>query len=128
MDLTQFKSDLKDSELIATPKNNVTALYNQYHSVVSDLVDCHTIRTGSSRLRNPWITSEALDAKWRKRQLEWVWHRTRSDCYRRRLNSQVHTCNRLMSKAKFDNYSKLVSDSKTNHKKVWNSLNRLLHK
>ena len=70
MDLSKFKSDLKDSELITNPKNNVTDLYNQYHSVLSDLVDHHaplTTRTCSTRPRDPWITSEALDAKRRKR-------------------------------------------------------------
>ena len=32
-----------------------------------------------------------------------------------------------MSKAKSDYYTKLVSDTKTNPKKLWNSINQLLH-
>ena len=66
MDLAQFKSDLKDSELFTNPKSNITDLYNQFHSVLSDLVDSHaplTTRTCSTRPKDPWITSEALDAK-----------------------------------------------------------------
>ena len=42
MDLAQFKSDLKNSELITNPENNVTDLYNQNHNVLSDLVVTHS--------------------------------------------------------------------------------------
>ena len=70
MDLAKFKTDIKDSELLTNPKNTVTDLFNQYHSVMSDLVDRHAplaTRTCSAHQRDPWISSEALDAKWRKR-------------------------------------------------------------
>ena len=109
MDLAQFKSDLKDSELITNPKNNFIDLNKRYHSVLSYLVNRHAplaTMTCFTRPRDPWITSEALEAKRRKRQLECVWRRTRSDSVRSRLNSQVYTCNRLMSKAKSDYYTK----------------------
>ena len=65
MDLAQFKSDLKDLECITNHQNNVTDLYNQYDSVLSDLVDCYahpTIKMCSSHATDPLITSEALNA------------------------------------------------------------------
>ena len=55
MDLAQFKSDLKDIELITNPENNDN-LYNQYNSVLSYLVDRHaplTARTCSSHPIDP---------------------------------------------------------------------------
>ena len=57
-----------------------------------------------------------------------IWRQTKSEKDRSAFSSQVHTCNRLMSKAKSDYYNKLVSDTKTNPQKLWNSVNRLLHK
>ena len=47
---------------------------------------------------------------------------------RRRRSSQVHTCNRLMSKAKSDYYTKLVSGSKTKPQTLLHSVNQLLHR
>ena len=50
MDLAQFKSDLKDSDLITNPQNNATDLYNQFHSVLSDLVDRRALLTNKNLL------------------------------------------------------------------------------
>ena len=56
--------------------------------------------TPNARPVNEWITDEILLSKRKKRQLERIWRRDRTDSNRSRLNAQVYLCNRLMSKAK----------------------------
>ena len=69
----------------------------------------------SLRQTDPWITSKALEANRRKRQLVRVWRRTKSVKDRHMFSSQVHTCNRLMSEAKSNSYNKLVTDTNYNY-------------
>ena len=129
--MAKFKSDLKKSVLITDPENNASDLYNQYHKVLSELVNCHaplTTRTCPSRPTVPWITNEILNAKRAKRKLERIWRKSKFTFDRKSLNSKVHSFNKLISKAKTDFYSKLVNDNKNNPKKLWNSINRLLYR
>ena len=45
-----------------------------------------------------------------------------------RLIAQVHLCNRLMSKAKTNNFTNLVSENMTNPRKLWDKMKHILHK
>ena len=131
IDMAKFKSDLEKSVLLTDPENNASDLYNQYHKVLSELVNRHaplTTRTCPSRPTLPWITNEILNAKRAKRKLERIWRKSRFTFDRKSLNSKVHSFNKLISKAKTDFYSKLVNDNKNNPKKLWNSINRLLYR
>ena len=81
INVTSFKQDLLNSDLIANPKTNVTDLYNQYHSVLSDLVNHHApIRsmTKSVRPTSPWITSDILQPSEKKG--DWNVHGGESYC------------------------------------------------
>ena len=53
-------------------------------------------------------------------------HKTISD--KHRLSFSVHRYNRLISESKNDWYTKLVNDNKNNPKKLWTSINRILHR
>ena len=64
----------------------------------------------------------------KKRQLERIWRRDRTDSNRSRLNAQVHLCNSLMSKAKKNYYTNLVSENITNPRKLWDKMEHILHK
>ena len=131
-EVDKFREDILTSQLITKPDiSSSSNLYNQYHLTLSKLLDKHApLRTCTppSRPKNPWMTDLTIMAKRKKRQLERVCQKTHSCLDRLRFNSQVHLCNRLMSKAKHNWYSKLVSESKDNPRKLWDTINTILHR
>ena len=119
-----FKNDLTNSDLIQKPDtNSATSLYTQYHASMLTLLDKHAHLksckvTQNARPENEWITDVILLSKRKKKQLEKIWRRDQTDSNRSRLNAQVHLCNRLMSKAKKNYYTNLVSENITNPRKT----------
>ena len=133
-DIDNFKNDLTNSDLIQNPDtNSATSLYTQYHATMSTLLDKHAPLksckvAANARPVNDWITDEILLSKRKKMQLERIWRRNRTDSKRSRLNAQVHLCNRLMSKAKQNCYTNVVSENITNPRKLWDKMKYILHK
>ena len=123
-DIDNFKNDLTNSDLIQNPDTNlVTSLYIQYHATMLTLLDKHAPLksckvTPNARPVIEWITDEILLSKRKKKQLERIWRRDRTDSNRSRLNAQIHLRNRLMSKAKKNYYTNLVSENITNPGKL----------
>ena len=131
IDLAKFRSDLAKSTLLTNPSNTATSLYNQYHTVMTELVDRHAplkTRTCTSRPRDPWITEDILDAKREKRRLERRWRSTGFVTDRKLYMAQVHEFNQKMSNSKNDWYTKLVQENERSPRKLWNSINRLLYR
>ena len=131
INMESFRNDLLKSELICNPKNNSTDLYNQYHTILADLVNRHApLKTKKCSLREPapWITEEVLTAKRTKRYFERTWRRTKSATDRRRLSASVHRYNHIISKAKNDWYKKIIKENESKPKKLWESINHILHK
>ena len=131
IDIGNFKADLFGTDLITSPKTSSADLYDQYHSTLTNLLDIHApLKTAkhSNRPRNPWITEEIKSAKRLKRQLERRWRQSRSAYDKSRFNHQSNYCNKLFLKAKGDWYTKLVDENKDNPRKLWNSVNKVLHR
>ena len=131
IDMVEFKSQLQKSALITEPKTNASDLYNQYHTVISELVDRHApliTRSCPARPPDPWITPELIDEKRKKRRLERVWRNTKSDVDKKLFQNQVHKFNNLISTAKSQFFTKLVGENKDNPKKLWSKLNSILHR
>ena len=129
--VTDFMDDLKASVLICSPKNTAVELYNQYHRTLSTLIDKHApnrTKICCSRPPNPWITEDVREAKRLKRQLERRWRRTKSAIDRIRFNTQVCRCNKTMARAKNNWYTNMIEDNKHDPKKLWNSVNSILHR
>ena len=131
INLAKFQSDLAESTLLQNPNKTATSLYNQYHSVLTDLVNRHApikSRTCPSRPRDPWITEDILKTKRDKRKLERLWRSTGSAVDRMLFRSKVHLFNQKMSHSKNDWYTKMIDENKDNPKKLWNSINQVLHR
>ena len=122
-DIDNFKNDLTNSDLIQNPdSNSVTSLYTQYHDTMSTLLDKHAPLksckvTSNARPVNEWITDEILLSKRKKRQLERIWRRDRTDSNQSRLNAQVQNY-----------HTNLVSENITNPGIVWDKMKYILHK
>ena len=100
--LKSFHSDILNSDLIKKPEKDLSALFQQYDSVLSSILDKHapvSTKTLPRKPPTPWITPEIMKAKTLRRNLERTWSRSRThlDCTRYKL--QCYLCNRMMTKA-----------------------------
>ena len=131
INICDFQKDLAKSDLLLQPAKDSTSLYNQYHCVLSNLLEKHAplkSKTCSSRPRDPWITNDILVAKRNKRKLEKTWRRTRSHFDKVLLNQQVHICNDLMSQAKSAWYTSKIEQNKNKPRNLWSCINQILHR
>ena len=113
INMEAFKADITNSDLIKNPKSNATELAQQYDSVLSTLIDFHAplvTKKISTKPPNRWMTPTILASKRHRRYLERVCRRYPTALNRSRLSKQIHLCNRQMSKAKSDHYSKIIAD------------------
>ena len=87
-DIDNFKNDLTNSDLIQnTDTNSATSLYTRYHATMLTLLDIHAPLksckvTPNARPVSEWITVEILLCERKKRQLERIWRRDRTDSNR----------------------------------------------
>ena len=101
-----FKAEIKNSELIWSPKTNATELVWQCDSV---------LHTSCQVVGYPWMTPGILPCNRHRRYLECIWHRNPALINRSRLTRQTHLCNRLMWKTKSAHYSKLIAEHSGDH-------------
>ena len=131
IDLDALHTDLSNSDLLMHPKTSLLELTDQFSKTLSQLLDKHAPKqTKMTQLRppSPWMSLEIIIAKRRRRYLERVWRRSRSPLDRSRYTKQLHLCNRMMSKAKSDYYTSLLSNNSDNPRQMWNSVNKILHR
>ena len=74
------------------------------------------------------ITSTITYNQQRKRQMERLWRKEKSLLRRANLRKQVHFYNGLVSNAKSRFYSKQIEKNKNDPKKLWQELNKTLHR
>ena len=60
--------------------------------------------------------------------LERTWHRSRTHLDRSRYKHQCHLCNRMMTKAKSKYLANVISENSDNARRLWNSINNILHR
>ena len=108
----------------------------------SDLVECYNLTLSnilnkhaplkSKLLRpkpsNPWFTPALQKLKSTRRHLEKIWSRTHSTFDLKLLKSATNHYHTSIIKAKKLYNSTLLSSNLTNPKKLWNTINKLLHR
>ena len=131
IDSALLKRDLLGSDLLCNPKlTSCSALYEQYDSTLSSLLDKHApLRVAkTSRPVEKWLSSNFFDAKRLKRRLERVWRRSKSPIDRSKFRRQVNKCNSIINNSKTKFYSDLVQNNLHNSKKLWHNLRSVLHR
>ena len=109
IDYESFHSDILSSDLIKKPEKDLSALCQQYDSVLSSILDKHApvnTKTMPRKPPTPWMTPEIIKAKTLRHNLERTWRRSRTHLDHSRYKQQCHLCNRMMTKAK----SKYLAD------------------
>ena len=70
-----------------------------------------------------------MKAKTLRHNLERTWRRYRSHLDRSRYKQQCHMCNRMMTKAKSKYLADhVIAENSDNHRRLWNSINNILHR
>ena len=131
IDYESFHSDILNSDLINKPEKDLSALCQQYDSVLSAILDKHapvSTKTMSKKTPTPWMTSEIMKAKNLRHNLERTWRRSRTHLDRSRYKHQCHLCNRMMTKAKSKYLAQVISENSDNTCRLWNSINNILNR
>ena len=74
------------------------------------------------------MTSKLLDCKRSCRQLERRWRRSRSGYDRSKYRNYRNLCNRLMTEAKSQYFSNLIDENSENPRRLWDTINNILHR
>ena len=81
IDYESFHSDILSSDLIEKPEKDLSALCQQYDSVLSSILDKHaplSTNTPPRKPPTPWMTPEIMKAKTLCHNLERTWRRSRT--------------------------------------------------
>ena len=128
---SEFRSDLLAADFITNPANNVSGLSNQLFNSLHNIINKHApmcTKIPKPQPPNPWITPEIISAKQYRRRLEKIWRKSKTAFNRSRFSKQVKLCNRLIAQAKHTYYTDMVSESSDNPRKLWSSINKILHR
>ena len=121
IDYESFHSDILSSDLIKKPEKDLSALCQQYDSVLSSILDKHapvSTKTLPRKPPTPWMTPEIMKAKTLRRNLERTWRRSRTHLDRSRYKQQCHLCNRMMTKAKSKYLADVIAENSDNPRRL----------
>ena len=122
-----FHSDILSSDLIKKPEKDLSALFQQYDSVLSSILDRHApVSTKTLPRKQP--TPEIRKAKTLRHNLERTWRRSRTHLDRSRYKQQCHLCNRMMTKAKSKYLADVIAGNSDNPRHLWNAINNILYR
>ena len=124
INMSNFRSDLKDMPFVKCPANSVSLLYDQYVLDLSHILDRHAPLVSSLKTKQhaDWLSESYCHAKSLRRQFEHAWRKDKSQYNRSCLRRQITWCNRLANRDKTVYYRKLISDNSHNSKKLWREL------
>ena len=112
IDYESFHSDILNFDLIKKPEKDLSALCQQYDSVLGCILDKHapvSTKTLPRKPPTPWITPVIMKAKTLRHSLERTWRRSRTHLDRSRYKHQCPLCYRIMTKAKSQYLADVIS-------------------
>ena len=131
IDYESFHSDILSSDLIKKPEKDLSALCQQFDSVLSSILDKHApVSTKTLRRKppTPWMTPEIMKAKTLRHNLERTWRRSRTHLDRSRYKHRSHLCNKMMTKAKSKYLADVIAENSDDPRRLPNSINNILHR
>ena len=130
INMSDFRSDIKEMPFVKYPANSVSQLYDQYVQDLSCILDRHAPLVSSLKTKQhaDSLSETYRLAKSLKRQFARAWHKDKSHYNRSRLRYQIAWCNCLANRDKTVYYRKLISDNSHDSKKLWQELHKVLHR
>lgn len=106
-------------------------LCDQYDSELLKVVDFHApLKTCivSSRPSASWYTEDIANEKCKRRQLERRWRKSGLDMDRQQYYDQCKRVRDIIKSSKMNYYSAFILENKSDHKVLFNTIDRLLHR
>ena len=130
INMSDFRSDLKEMPFVKRPGNSISQLYDQYVQDLSCVLDRHAPLVSSlkMKLRADRLSESYRHAKSLRRQFERAWRKDKSQYNRSHLRRQIAWCNHLANRDKTVYYRKLIFDNSHDSKKLWRELHKVLHR
>ena len=130
MSTDSFRQDILSSELLSTNSLDLISLYGRYDDVISAIVDKHAplvTKTVTVRPNLPWYTDDIGVEKSTRQRFERRWRRTLLP-YRLAYVAQCKLVKGLVLNAKTKYNSNLISESSSNSKALFQTIDQLLHR
>ena len=117
-----MKTDLLASELLSNLSKEANTLYEQYHTMLSSLIDKHApphTKHTKAKYTPGWVNETVIATKKTKRLFERIWHRNKSIFNRSQYMQKVHQYNKICMQAKSEFLKANIQDNYHNPQKLW---------
>ena len=131
ININNFIRDILTSRLVTHPPSDLNDLVQSYNSTLACILDKHAplkTKTIKSKPSQPWFTSTLSKLKSTRRRLERVWLHTHSLQDLKLLRSATNHYHSAIIHAKKVYNSAVISSNLSQPRKLWNSINKLLHR
>ena len=131
INITDFKEDILNSDLIKHPHRTASLLSHQYFNTLRSILDKHAPIKRKMAPVHPdkgFVNSDILSAKRLKRKCERVWRSNNSAINQRRYRAAVNRYNFLLEQSRRRHYSTVIAENNGNPKALWNTFKKILHK
>ena len=132
IDTESFRKDILELDLSKNYMDlQLEPLAESYDDQLRRLLDKHApviSRTTAARKREPWMNSEVFQALRDKRRAERLFKKTKSTESRLDFSAKRNTFNRILSESKSSYLSKTIEKNAYDSKKLYQALNKVMHK
>jgi len=131
IDWHSFESDLKASDLIAVPANDLGSLSSQYVSCLRSILDKHAphlTKTITARPTVPWYNTDLKQLKAERRRYEKVWRRNKTPENRLRFTEARDAFKHSYSEASDAYYDNVVANCEGDGRKLYGVVKSLFGK
>jgi hypothetical protein len=132
VDWTQFKDDVRRSELYTSPADTVDKFADQLDNTVSEILDRHCptqvrCKLAPNHRDSRWLSAEATEAKRVRRRLERKWKSSHSNEDYTAYRKACRLANKSIILSRQDFYRQRIQAAGANPRKRWTALRHVLH-
>ena len=131
INITQFRNDILQSDLYSAVPTSLSDYFQLFKSTLCSLLDKHApMKTVScsNKVRKPFITPDIIKAKRVRSRLERIYRRSKSSVDQQNFKAQSRCVAKMITEARRNYYKNLIDSSACKPKKLWSSLNAILHR
>ena len=131
INITVFREDILNSDLIKHPHTTASLLSHQYFNILRNILEKHApikMKMVPSHPDKGFVNSDILSAKRLKRKCERVWGSNNFAINRSRYRAAVNRYNFLLEQSRRRHSSTVIAENNGNPKALWNTFKKILHK
>ena len=131
IDLQSFQHNILSSSLVSDPDPTVDGYADQMESVITSALDraapLKTGRRSGPRKAKNWLSPDAIEAKKRRRRLEWRWKASNAEPDRLAYRAACSTTNKLITHSRAASNLKCINEASSHPKRLWGTIKSPLH-